>query len=157
MIFTNDQLTTIQDFLAAKPYEACLLFVHTDPFRLEEAASQLEERCGWRRWPVGRELSAALLDTPANDRGLAAAEWFRAAVDARRPGPILITDIALLFEPALHLDPLPLMRKASRRTPLIVAWPGAVEGDRLAYAVAEHSHYRTWPRSALCPHCVVSL
>ena len=157
MTFTNDQLATIQEFLAAPLYEACLLLVHTDPLRLEESASQLEERYGWRRWPVGRELSAVMLDVAVHDRGPAAAHWFRAAVDSRRPGPILATDIALLFEPALQLDPLRLLLDASRRALLIVTWPGAVVGDRLAYAVTEHSHYRTWPRSALCPHCVVSL
>lgn len=157
MTFTNDQITIVQDFLAAKPYEACLLFVHADPFRLDEAAVQLEERYGWRRWPFGGELSAALLDVPVHDRGPEAASWFRAAVDARRPGPILVSDVALLFEPALSLDPLRLILDISRRAPLLVAWPGNIEGDRLAYAVPEHSHYRTWPRSALCPHCVVSL
>lgn len=157
MTFTNDQLTIIQDFLAVKPYEACLLFVHADPFRLEKATSALEERYGWRRWPIGRELSTALLDVPVQDRESAARRWFRADVDARRLGPILVTDIALLFEPSFLLDPLRLMLEASRRTPLIVAWPGILEGDHLAYAVPEHSHYRTWPISALCSHCVVSL
>lgn len=157
MIFTSDQLTTVQDFLVAKLYEACLLFVHPNPFRLEEATSQLEERYGWRRWLVSHELGAALLDVPVHDRESAARRWFRADVDARRLGPILVTDIALLFEPSFLLDPLRLMLEASRLTPLIVAWPGILEGDRLAYAVPEHSHYRTWPRSALCSHCVVSL
>ncbi len=102
MTFTNDQLTTIQAFPAATLYEACLLFVHTDPLRLETAASQLEQSQGQRRWPVGRELSAFLLNLPAPDRGPATAEWFRAAVDARHPDPVLVTDIALLFEPVLQ-------------------------------------------------------
>lgn len=157
MTFTNDQLTTIQAFPAATLYEACLLFVHTDPLRLETAASQLEQSQGQRRWPVGRELSAFLLNLPAPDRGPATAEWFRAAVDARHPDPVLVTDIALLFEPVLQLDPLRLLLDASRRTALIVAWPGSVEGSRLAYAVPDHSHYRVWPRSALCSYCIVSL
>lgn len=157
MTFTNEQLATIQEFLAAPPYEACLLFAHTDQFWLEESATQLEELNGWHRWAVGRELSAVLLNVPVHDRGPAAAHWFRAAADSRRPGPVLATDIALLFEPTLQLDPLRLLLDASRRASLLVAWPGAVVGDRLTYAVAEHSHYRTWPRSALCPHCVVSL
>lgn len=157
MIRSGNLFNIVQQFLAATTYEACLLIVHPDPLRLYEAIAQIELQLTQAAWPVGRELGAALLDTPANDRGPATARWFRAAVDARRPGPILITDIALLFEPVLQLDPLRLLLDASRRTPLIVAWPGAVEGDRLAYAVAEHSHYRTWPVSDLCPNCVVPL
>lgn len=61
---------------------------------------------------------------------------------------IFATDIALLFEPTLLLNPLMLMLEASRRTPIIVAWPGIIEGDRLAYAVLEHSHYRPSVRIA---------
>lgn len=77
MTFTNEQITTIQDFLTSMPYEACLLFVHADPFQLGKAALQLDEHYGWRQWPVGRELSGTLLDVAVDDRGPVAARWFR--------------------------------------------------------------------------------
>ena len=60
------------------------------------------------------------------------------------PGPVSCTDIDLLFEPTLELDPLGLLRDVSRVTRLVVAWPGSYADDVLAYAVPDHSHYRTW-------------
>ena len=60
------------------------------------------------------------------------------------PGPVLCTNIDLLFEPTLKLDPLRLMRDVSRVTRLVVAWPGSYVDNVLAYAVPDHSHYRTW-------------
>jgi len=53
-------------------------------------------------------------------------------------------EIDVLFEPTLKLDPLGLLRQFSRVTKLIVTWPGTYINDVLAYAVPEHSHYRTW-------------
>lgn len=73
---------------------------------------------------------------------------------ASPPGPLLVTQIDLLFEPSLGLDPLALLRSASRQRTLMVAWPGSYESGVLAYAVPEHSHYRTWPKPDLCDYCV---
>jgi len=148
---------SVNQFLAAPPYEACLLLLHQDPARLHEATLRLSEAFQWPGWPAGQALAAALLDTALPLRPAAAARWFGEACAARRPGPVLIGDIALLFEPALQLNPLRLFLDASRRTKLIVAWPGATDGRRLAYAVPEHHHYREWPVSELCPACLVSL
>jgi hypothetical protein len=60
------------------------------------------------------------------------------------PGPVLCTEIDLLFEPSLELDPLPLLVDISRATRLVIAWPGSYVGGVLAYAAPEHAHYRTW-------------
>lgn len=60
------------------------------------------------------------------------------------PDPVLCTNIDLLFEPTLKLDPLRLMRDVSRVTRLVVTWPGSYVDSVLAYAVPDHSHYRIW-------------
>lgn len=157
MIRPDTLVDAVDQFLAAPPREACLLLVSPDPARLGRAAGDLAARYGWPVWRVGETLSAALLDVAPRDRPAAAARWFRDAADARASGPVLLVDVALLFEPALALNPLGLLREAARRTALVVAWPGAVAGDRLTYAVPEHAHYRAWPASDLCPTCIISL
>jgi hypothetical protein len=62
-------------------------------------------------------------------------------------GSVLYTDIDLLFEPTLELDPLRLMRDVSRQTRLVVTWPGSYLDNVLSYAVPGHDHYRIWRRS----------
>ncbi len=73
------------------------------------------------------------------------------------PGPVICTDIDLLFDPTLALDPLRLLRDSSRSAVLIVLWPGAVADGVLDYAVPAHAHYRTWSRSDLPAEAVVPL
>jgi len=52
----------------------------------------------------------------------------------------------LLFDPALELDTLRLLCDVSRVARMVVTWPGSYRDDVLAYAVPDHSHYRTWRR-----------
>lgn len=127
------------------PRSACTLLVHQDIQRLEEAAALLRQRYGWPCLSVGRELSAALRDEPLPCRPRAADLRLSEMLRARAPGPVLCTEIDLLFEPALSLDPLRLLVQASRHTALVVLWPGHCSEDLLAYAVPAHAHYRTWP------------
>ncbi len=153
----DDLIASVNQFLTAPPYEACLLLVHPHPVDLHDAMLRLEAAFHWPGWPAGQELAAVLLDVAPQLRPSVAAGWFREACAARRPGPVLVSDIALLFERALSLDPLRLLRDASRQTQLIVAWPGTVDDNRLAYAVPEHAHCRYWPTADLCPGCIITL
>ncbi|MCP4537842.1 MAG: BREX-3 system P-loop-containing protein BrxF [Chloroflexi bacterium] len=68
----------------------------------------------------------------------------KARLSEMAPGPVLCTETDLLFEPTLKLDPLRLMRDASKVIRLVVAWSGSYTEDVLAYAVPKHGHYRTW-------------
>ena len=127
-------------------YHPCLLLAHPKIGRLETAARELVASYGWPRLSVGHGLAAALFSVPTAERAYRAYEWAEAAIGAAAPGPLLLTEIDLLFEPTLQLDVLALLRQASRTSRLVVAWPGTYEGDTLAYAVPEHRHYRTWSR-----------
>lgn len=154
----DDRLTAaIERFVAAPPYEACLLLVAAQPQRLDEALAALGLARGWPEWRVGEALSPLLAALAPDARPAFAPRWFRDAAAARAPGPVLIADVALLFEPALRLDPLRLLRDAARQTQLIVAWPGAASDGRLAYAVPEHAHFRQWPAADLGPGGIVPL
>jgi hypothetical protein len=140
---------------------SCLLLVHPDIRTLEQAASSLVRRSAWARLPVGAELSTALLrvkdltglgdlsglrpESP-RDRPRAAARWFTSRLAAMAPGPVVCSEIDLLFEPTLSLDPLALLRAASRQTRLVALWPGSFVDDVLTYAVAAHDHCRSWRR-----------
>jgi len=142
----HDAITT---FLSTRTYYPCLLLVGLAVRNLEDAASDLVSTYGWPCLSVGRELGATLLSEPPARRPGAARRWLEARLREVAPAngsPVLCLDIDLLFEPTLRLDPLRLLRDASRATRIVVAWPGSYTDDVLAYAVPEHGHYRTWRR-----------
>ncbi len=147
----------IAAFLTTSTYYPCLLLAHPDVRRLAEMADELASTYGWPRLCIGRELSAALLPEPPGRRSSGLRRWVETRLGAVAPAggsPVLCTEIDLLFEPTLRLDPLRLLRDASRATRIVVAWPGSYDSDVLAYAVPEHGHYRTWRRPEVPVVCL---
>ena len=71
----------------------CLLLVHRDIRRLDDAADTVVSTYGWPRLSVGRELSDALLPEPRPRRSYAAREWLRARLEQMAPGPVFCTEI----------------------------------------------------------------
>ena len=122
----------------------CLLLVHPAVSRLEDAANELLLVYDWTRLSVGRELSPVLLAEIPQRRSRAVRQWMKTHLREMSPGPVLCTNVDLLFDPTLKLDPLRLMRDVSRVTRLVATWPGSYVDDVLAYAVPGHSHYRIW-------------
>ncbi len=112
--------------------------------RLGDAANELLSLYDWSRLPVGQELCSVLLSEPPQHRPHTANRWIKVRLGEMAPGPVLCTETDLLFEPTLKLDPLRLIRDASKVTRLVVAWLGSYTDNVLAYAAPEHSHYRTW-------------
>jgi len=132
------------EFFASRPYYRCALLVASDVARLERQADELAHDPGWPLVSVGRRLSLALRSAPPGQRPRTARQSLQEVLSHAEPGPLVCTNIYLLFEPTLHLDPLALFREASRSMALVVAWPGCYDGHVLSYAVPEHAHYRTW-------------
>lgn len=132
----------ITDFLRTS--HTCLLLVSPEIHRLEDAVDELLSLHNWPRLSIGRELGSALLSETPQHRPHTANQWMKARLGEMAPGPVVCAETALLFEPALQLDPLRLVRDVSRVTRLVVAWPGSYVDEVLTYAVPEHSHYRTW-------------
>jgi len=156
-IDTSNLNTAVSRFLASTPYHACLLLIHPEIVRLQTAVSHLTQTYDWPALSVGKEVSQSLLPIAPRQRSRQAKRVLPELISRHTPGPLLCTDIDLLFEPALALDPLALLREASRKVTLIVTWPGRYQNGVLTYAVPEHAHFRTWDNPDLCPHCFHSL
>ncbi|NMC34868.1 MAG: hypothetical protein GYA36_20805 [Veillonellaceae bacterium] len=59
------------------------------------------------------------------------------AVQRLLDGERVLMDLDVLFEPALQLDPLALLREQARRVGGVVAvWPGGIGDGRATYSVA---------------------
>ena len=91
-------------------------------------------------------LSERLLDLSSKERPLRVRRLISDLL-AERPGDIAALDnIELLFDPALHQEPLALLQGMSRNRTLIVAWGGAVMDNALIYAEPGHPEYRRYDR-----------
>lgn len=147
----------LERFLAARPYYPCCVLIHPDVRRLQQVAESLR---AWYPWPVlsiGAALSGALLAIAPPQRPRAAHTALADAVRPHAPGPLLCTELDLLFEPSLALDPLRLLRDTSRLATLVVLWPGSLQGEGLTYAVPAHAHYRAWGRTDLSAESILPL
>ena len=143
--------------LAARPFYPCVLLVHTDIARLQRTAGKLAERSGWPQLAISQVLADALIEVAPSRRTMVASGALDRHLARHRPGPVVCIDLALLFEPALSLNPLTLLRQWSRSVPVVALWPGAVNATGLTYAVPQHAHYRVWADTELCNGCIVSL
>jgi hypothetical protein len=149
--------TAIEKFLTALPHHPCLLLVHPSIVRLQEAKELIVHHYSWPVLFVGQILSRNLLSVAPKRRPHKAPRAFSEAVQAYQPGPVLCIDIDLLFEPSLSLDPLRILKNASRRATLVATWPGTFMDGMLTYATAEHGHYRIWSQPGLCDYCIIAL
>lgn len=154
---SDDLFATIDRFLSTPPYYPCLLLVHHEIARLQTVRQQVIDRYGWANLSLGTLLSEMLLGAAPQNRAGLAQRTVADLVRSHRPGPVLCTDIDLLFEPSLPLDPLRLLREASRQASLVVLWPGTFINGVLAYATTAHAHHQTWTRTELCNYCLVAL
>lgn len=150
----GDQVTRL---LVSQLVYPCVLLTQTDVGRLDATGRALLDRFGWPVLSVGDQLSTALLDVAPRRRPRVAGQALAEAVGRLAPGPIVCSAIDLLFEPALELDALRLLRESSRLAPLVVLWPGQYQARVLSYAVPEHAHYRTWRQTELCDGCIIGL
>lgn len=122
----------------------CLVLVHPGIQQLKKAEDKILADYQVVCLCIGKELSSAVLTTPRAQRSRMARQWLEMVLREKSPGPILCSEVDLLFQPAFDLDPLLLFRQISRYTRLLVLWPGTYGNGVLTYAVPEHHHYRTW-------------
>ncbi|MDQ3007124.1 MAG: BREX-3 system P-loop-containing protein BrxF [Chloroflexota bacterium] len=118
------------------------LFVEPEIEILDKILHRLSN--DWQVVSIGSELSTFLVTQNDADQLSGIRQWLDENLRAKTPGPVVCTDIDLLFHPALKLDPLGLFRQLSRFTKLSVLWPGAYKGGVLTYAQPEHHHYHSW-------------
>ena len=150
-------ISYIDHFLADPPYHAALFLVQPKMVKLGEATTLIHQHYDWPHLNVNQKLSHALQDTSPTKRPFRTSHTLTEMIYNHGTGPLLCTDISLLFEPSLQLDPLQLLLTASKTVCLIIAWPGTYQNETLAYAVPDHAHHRAWAAPDLCNYCVLPL
>ena len=110
----------------------------------------LKELCRQQDIPylnVNLALSQRLLDLTSKERPLRVRRLLDDVI-GEQPGDVIVLDnIELLFDPALHQDPLACLQALSRNKTLIAAWSGTYDEKRvLTYAEPGHPEYRRYER-----------
>jgi len=118
--------------------------VHPDLKILKDVAIDLRQEYGWPSLSMSKELSKELLSVQTRKRSKHAQRWLKDRLLNMGDEPTICTNIDLLFEPSLKLDPFHLLSQIGHRQKIIVLWPGGFENNTLSYAQPEHARYATW-------------
>jgi len=116
----------------------------------------LKELCRRQDIPylnVNLALSQRLLDLTSKERPLRVRRLLDDVIGEQARDVIVLDNIELLFDPALHQDPLVCLQALSRNKTLIVAWSTSLPtwgmagvGAVLTYAEPGHPEYRRYER-----------
>lgn len=93
---------------------------------------------------VNLHLSQRLLEIPRSNRPRQVDRIFNSLLDEHRADLLILDNLEILFDPALQLDPLRLLKAASRKQTLVAAWNGAAHEGALSYAEPDHPEYRSY-------------
>ena len=146
----DDPVTAILERIegAADLYYRLILVVGPGGAGKTAALQAVAQAAGAPVVNLNLELSRRLLDRSARERALAVPRLLDEVIGRDRP-LVLLDNTELLFEPALRVDPLALLQRASRNRTLVAAWNGAAGDRHLTCAEPGHPEYRRYPRDGL--------
>ena len=88
---------------------------------------------------IGRAVSAALAEIPAEDRPAMAPQVLRDTVASYTA--VTLTHSEILFSPSLHLDVIGTLLTLCRNRKMCIAWPGNMLDGKLFYATPDSQEY----------------
>jgi hypothetical protein len=109
----------------------------------------LKELCRRQDIPylnVNLALSQRLLDLTTKERPLRVRRILDSVIGEQPGDAVVLDNVELLFDPALHQDPLACLQALSRNRTLIVSWGGAYAESVLTYAEPGHPEYCRYER-----------
>ena len=93
---------------------------------------------------VNLKLSQSLLELPRSKRPRQVDRIFGELIDECEGDLIVLDDLEVLFDTALQLDPLRLLKLHSRNKTLVASWNGKFQDDVLSYAEPDHPEYKPY-------------
>lgn len=98
---------------------------------------------------IGRLLSAAMIEIAAPHRAVSVDDAFSDILASGGKDVLCLDHLDVLFEVSLRLQPIDLVRNASRRFLLVASWPGTTTSDSLVFGPEEHPAHLKIPRQDL--------
>ena len=112
----------------------------------------LANRRGMKVMNVGAALGRRLAAMPQRQRALQANVVMRELADEYASGDLLLLDnIELLFDRALKLDPLDLLKRHAHARRVVSVWLGVLRDGRLSYAEMGHPEYQDYGLEGVVP------
>ena len=128
---------------AKHSYHRLVLLVGPSGSGKTELLQRLTKQQGSRMLNVNLELSQQMLELPKRKWARQAAPLLKNLV-SKAGGDLLILDnLEVLFDSALQLDPLRLLKSASRNQTIVASWNGLYQESVLTYAEADHPEHRS--------------
>lgn len=87
---------------------------------------------------LGKKLSEALLEVPAPLRTASVEECFAACFGESSCPVTCLNHLEILFESSLRINPVTLVKRASRHALIVAAWPGLTKDGQLTFGSPDH-------------------
>jgi hypothetical protein len=89
-------------------------------------------------------LSQRLLELTSKARSLHLPKLLADIVASAGADVVILDNIEILFDPALHQDPLRCLQGVSRNRTIVASWSGTARDRTLTYAEPGHREYRRY-------------
>ena len=132
---------------AQELYHRLILVVAASGTGKTGAVKQAAESRGWAYLNVNLELSKRMLDLTGRQRSLQASSVLRDLVKDVGGETVVLDNNEILFDLALQLDPLRVLKDLSRTKTIVATWNGQIDKSGLKYAEPDHPEYQHYPMS----------
>ncbi|KAA5807904.1 BREX-3 system P-loop-containing protein BrxF [Thermoanaerobacterium thermosaccharolyticum] len=140
----------IRDALVILPNEYYkLILVLTQLDDKAEVVEKISNKYAYDVFNVNLRLSEKLISVPIAERWIYVDEYFKKLLNDYKTDVIVLNNIEILFEPHLKIDPLRLLKSASRYRKIIAIWTGNYTDEILTYAEPSHPEYRRYKNDDL--------
>lgn len=128
---------------ASDRYTKLVLLVGPKGSGKTELLRAYAQKTGTPYIPAGGPIAERLLATPSRFRDTEAGNALAELCPG--PGPFLLDNLELLFDPSLKLDTYRLLTGLARTKTVVAAWPGSFQDGALTYASPGHREHRSFP------------
>ncbi|MBX3742593.1 MAG: BREX-3 system P-loop-containing protein BrxF [Akkermansiaceae bacterium] len=87
---------------------------------------------------VGKILSSSFIEVPVSLRSASVEDCFTACLGESPSALTCLDHLEILFEPSLRVNPVALIKGASRHAVLVASWPGTTSTGHLFFGAADH-------------------
>jgi hypothetical protein len=87
---------------------------------------------------LGKKLSEALIEVPAPLRTASVEECFTSCLGGFSYPVTCLNHLEILFDPNLRINPVMLIKSASRHALIVAAWPGFTKDGQLTFGSPDH-------------------